>query len=132
MINIRNVIREIVQIWEKYRIPSRSERNAIAKLKKLYQNVIALNKNTTNKKGFQEKQENEFEQTLENLFEIAHHNAMEMMPSEDDKQFLELQRQNNIPGSAYAKRRRVSTARSQLLDNESSGSSFVLSQPSRL
>ncbi|KAA0183253.1 hypothetical protein HAZT_HAZT002449 [Hyalella azteca] len=36
---------------------------------------------------------------MDNLFDIAHPNALEMMQSEEDKNFLKLQRQKGRPGS---------------------------------
>lgn len=91
-------IDECLVFWKKARIPTQSVVNIIPKLKKLYENWKNLDKNKLRKSATQKNNENEFERTLNNLFDIAHANAMCMIKIKEDREFLYLQRQEGRIG----------------------------------
>ena len=87
------VIRETVMFWEKAKIPVRPEQHAIAKLEKLHEKWIKLKKNANRKTDKQQANETEFIQSLDNVFDMAHMDAMTLIKIPEDKQFLLAQRE---------------------------------------
>lgn len=92
------VIRECVIFWEKARIPTRAFPNCVKKLVDLYHVWRDLQKNSTKTQDVYKDRENAFEKDLENLFDIAHANALEKMKIEEDKIFLNKQREPGRSG----------------------------------
>jgi hypothetical protein len=71
---------------------------ALKKLKKLYEEWRKLDKNKTRTTELQKTHENKFEEQLDNLFDISHANALNLIKIEEDKQFLLRQREKSRPG----------------------------------
>lgn len=85
--------------WEKARIPTKYEKDAITKVEKLY-NEWKNHLEDKNKTGESARNKiKEFELKIDNLFDIAHQDALTMIKSEEDKEFLLKQRQDGCPGS---------------------------------
>lgn len=92
------VIKETVIFWQKARIPYRENHHCVSKLEKLYQTWKNLRKSS---KRFSQKDRSkvtEFCDELDNLFDIAHANAMNMISLVEDKNFLLSQRQKGRQG----------------------------------
>lgn len=64
----------------------------------MYNEWRNLQKHATRRNENQINKEKQFTDKLEDLFDIAHTNAMQMISLEDDKHFLTLQRQKGRPG----------------------------------
>lgn len=92
------VIRETCIFWDKARIPTRDFQHCSKKLKLIYEKWRKLQKNSTRKTATQKKNENNFLEILEELFDIAHLNALDIIKIDEDRQFLLLQRQPGRPG----------------------------------
>ena len=91
-------IKEVSIFWEKSRVPIRQEFHCIAKLEALYEVWKNLSKSKHKySKNLQQKRD-EFVRSLDELFDIAHANALETMKNEEDKKFLLAQRQKGRPG----------------------------------
>ena len=97
--SITLVLEECVVFWKKAKIPTRRIQKCKEKLKKLYIDWQTLVKNK-NKIGevFRIKGK-EFSEILDDLFDIAHQNALNMIKIVEDKQFLIKQREKGRPGS---------------------------------
>jgi len=67
-------------------------------LKKLYGELRTLEKSKTRKSNLCKKRERAFEDKLNNLFDIAHINAIDLMKIKENKDFLQLQRKSGRPG----------------------------------
>ena len=93
------VVKEIEVIWEKARIPTKKTQHSITKLESLYNDWRALQRNSTRRSKLQEKQEQDFLDKMDNLFDIAHADALQLIQIEEDKLFLENQRRKGRPGS---------------------------------
>lgn len=92
-------IREVFIFWEKARLPTKHEQDAITKLEKLHAEWRTLQKD---RKKTSETVRNKFKQFVEkfdDLFDIAQQDALALMKSEEDKAFLVKQRQKGRPGS---------------------------------
>lgn len=95
----RLVIQEVMVFWEKARIPTKYEKDAIIKVEKLY-NEWKNHLKDKNKTGKSARNKiKEFELNMDNLFDIAHEDTLTMIKSEEDKKFLLKQRQDGRPGS---------------------------------
>lgn len=92
------VLREAVSFWEKARIPSQDEKNAISKVKKLHERWNKLKKNATRKTDTQRSNEKKFVDKLDDLFDIAHADAMKIITIQEDKEFLLAQREKGRRG----------------------------------
>ncbi|XP_065223043.1 uncharacterized protein LOC135847444 [Planococcus citri] len=93
------VIRECVIFWEKARIPLRAIPNCVKKLENLHETWKNLQKHAHRTSATHKQQEDDFTGNLDNLFDIAHANALELIKIEEDKLFLQCQRQPGRPGS---------------------------------
>lgn len=94
----RAVVRELFIFWDKAGIPTPKESRCIEKLEKLYNEWKDLQKIVTHQHAKQKNDEKKFTNELDNLFDIAHTDALQMIKIEEDKEFLLLQRQKERPG----------------------------------
>jgi len=92
------VIDECMVFWRKPRIPTQYSSDYATKLKKLYENWRSLDKNKSRKTDTQAKRNKIFVEELDDIFDIAHANALNTIKIEEDKQFLLKQRQKGRPG----------------------------------
>lgn len=94
------VFSEIQIFWQKARIPTRYDTRCVEKLLKLYETWKNIGKTPDTKRSTAQKEkENLFVSTLDDLFDIAHADALKKIKIEEDKQFLLLQREKGRPGS---------------------------------
>lgn len=87
----------VINLWEKASIPIQLKKHIISKIEKLFKVWQNLKKNKENKKKRSEalkKKEQNWQQKLEDLFDIAHRDALNIMTVAEDKQFLLAMRQN--------------------------------------
>ena len=91
--------KEVQIFWEKASIPIRPFHHVVKKLKDLVQQFEALKKNKGRSSETQKKNEKEFKNIFDNLFDIAHQRALEMIKNEEDKEFLLAQREKGRRGS---------------------------------
>ncbi|KAL1498419.1 hypothetical protein ABEB36_009225 [Hypothenemus hampei] len=92
------VIRECVIFWEKARIPTKSSYNAVNKLVELYRFWRTLQKNANKTEDTFKLREENFKNNLDNLFDIAHADALKKMRKQEDKIFLQHQREPGRSG----------------------------------
>ncbi|GBM25747.1 hypothetical protein AVEN_242012-1 [Araneus ventricosus] len=148
------VVHECLIFWEKARIPTRATPHCVEKIMKMYNHWHNLQKSACRRSETQEENERNFISDLNNLFDIAHANALEIIKIED-RTFLwsqrELGRRGGLMGinMKLAKReervllrvieqenRRVKAHRSSEIDDnfmdsseESSGTEDISDQP---
>lgn len=91
-------IRECIIYWEKARIPTKSLPNCVKKLVTLYQVWRELQKNAKKTQEVFEQRRQEFLSNLNNLFDIAHADALQLIKINEDKIFLQRQREPGRPG----------------------------------
>ena len=89
---------ECLLFWKKARIPTQYHCDIVRKIKKLYDSWRGLFKNRSRKTVTQQNKENDFENSLNDLFDIANTNAFNIIKIEDDRKFLTLQRQKGRIG----------------------------------
>ncbi|GBN61840.1 hypothetical protein AVEN_210313-1 [Araneus ventricosus] len=86
-------IRECIIFWEKARIATKSLPNCVRKLVNVYQV-----KNAKKIQDVFKRRQQEFISNLDNLFDIAHAVAFQLMEIEEDRMFLQRQREPGRPG----------------------------------
>lgn len=89
----------VTPFWDKARIPIQTKQNCAQKLEKFYKQWTLLKKNVNTKSELHRQRESDFCDKIEDLFDIAAPNAMEIMKITEDKDFLEQQRKKGRPGS---------------------------------
>lgn len=85
-------VRAVSIFWQQARLPLHEFHKCSDKLLKLYEKWNSPRKNEKNPKR------NEFSETIDDLFDIAHADALNIMRIEDDNQFLIKQREKGRPG----------------------------------
>ncbi|KAK4883455.1 hypothetical protein RN001_006774 [Aquatica leii] len=92
---------EVIGLWEKASVPIRLKKHVFSKIKKHFKEWQNLQKNKENKKKRSEaikNKEQDWQQKLEDLFDIAHCDALSIMTVEEGKQFLLGQRKKGRQG----------------------------------
>lgn len=95
------VIEELLIFWDKARIPTREKQHCIAKLEKLHTEWTNLKKSCGRNTDNQKNKEKTWVESLEQIFDVAHANALELITVEEDKAFLISQRQDGRTGHMY-------------------------------
>jgi hypothetical protein len=94
----RQVIRDVLQYWDRARIPTRDEQHCISKLEEIHNRWTVLKKHKNRKTLLHRQQETDFIDNLEDLFDVAHANALNMITIPADRDFLTAQRQKGRVG----------------------------------
>ena len=92
------VVGECLVFWKKARIPTKSTSSCVKKLTALYQVWRNLQKNSKRTQEHFKKREQDFSKSMDNLFDIAQADAMQLIKNEEDKIFLQRQREPGRPG----------------------------------
>ncbi|GBN91210.1 hypothetical protein AVEN_52975-1 [Araneus ventricosus] len=87
------VVRECLIFWERARIPTRATPHCVEKIMKMYNYWRNLQNSACLRSETQEENERNFISDLNNLFDIAHANALEIIKIEEDRKFLLSQRE---------------------------------------
>lgn len=95
----RQVVKEILPFWEKGRIPTPNERTCVAKVIKLYNEWRSVQKHNKSKYASHTQKRAEFIDNLNDLFDIAHVDALKLITIEEDRTFLIKQREKGRVGS---------------------------------
>lgn len=92
------VIDECLIYWKKARISTHHRSDCIVKCKKLYESLRCLEKHKTRTSELNINRQKEFEESLNDLFDIAHADALAIIKIDEDKQFLIAQRTKGRQG----------------------------------
>lgn len=94
----RLVIDEVLIFWKKSRIITSDISRCVKKITDLYQKWRNVTRNPSRQNAKEKEKINEFCGTLDDLFDIAHGNALALIPIEEDRVFLKMQREKGRPG----------------------------------
>ncbi|KAK2720673.1 hypothetical protein QYM36_004529 [Artemia franciscana] len=115
-------VTKLAKFWQKARIPMRDHQNCQTKLEQAFEEWRLLKKNKARKSSTQQAREAAFVSRLEDLFDIAHADALNTMSIQEDKDFLLAQREKGRRGSMVGvdetlacKEKRVSEREQQTL-----------------
>lgn len=92
---ISTATRDVMDVWEKARIPTVLRCHVVEKIKKPFNEWEILKKNRNNKKQSSAllQKQGSWKNDLDYLFDIAHANALDMIKIDEDREFMTLQRQ---------------------------------------
>lgn len=93
------VVRECSIFWEKARIPVQESHRSAKKIMSLYVKWKDLCKNKARESDIHKNRRETWQDGLNDLFDIAHGDAMELIGIEEDKHFLIKQRKKGREGS---------------------------------
>jgi hypothetical protein len=93
---------ELLDFWNKARIPTKQHYNIINQIKKLHSKWLGIKKNVNRQTETQTIKVNNFVNNLDDLFDIAHANAIHLIKLQEDKEFLKAQREKGRRGSMGA------------------------------
>lgn len=93
------VVEELLVFWKKARVPTQEKKHCVNKVISLHKEWIAATKHISRRNDAQQKIENDFLESLEDLFDVATEKALRTIKIEEDRQFLIFQRQKGRPGS---------------------------------
>ena len=93
------VVKEVLIFWEKGRIPTKRIDHCVEKVISLHKEWQDLQKRLNRESDVEARKRKEFLDKLDDLFDIAHENALNIIKIEEDKQFLLMQRKKGRPGS---------------------------------
>lgn len=96
---VRCVSNEIMKFWERARIPTKRVDHVNAKIKKLHSQWLDLKRHSSRSTKQQRTKENKFHDSLDDLFDIAHENALNIITIGEDKEFLLAQREKGRRGT---------------------------------
>jgi hypothetical protein len=92
-------IEKTLEFWHKARIPVREARNCRTKLEKEFEEWRLLKKNAARTSATQQANETAFSSKLDDLFDGAHADAIQMMTIPEDRDFLLAQQEKGRRGS---------------------------------
>ena len=95
----RDTIKAVSALWVKAGIPVRQPQHSIQKLQSVFYEWKGLQKHKTRTTQGHKQKEDAFTSCLDDLFDIAHGNALSIITIPEDKAFLLSQRQKGRPGS---------------------------------
>lgn len=88
----------VLIFWRQAAIPTKKVQHVKDKVLALHEQWNKLQRNEKKGGAAQKKKEKEFSDKLDDLFDIAHANALTMMSSAEDVEFLKAQRRKGRPG----------------------------------
>ena len=92
-------VKQVLPFWNKARIPTREDYHCRAKVEKLFEEWRLLKKNEKRRSATQARKEDNFKDCFDNLFDIAHAQALTMIKIDEDKEFLLAKRDKGRRGS---------------------------------
>ena len=120
-----NIVADVLmEFWGKARIPTQDKSHIVKKILKLHNKWRDLQKNSTRRTENQISKEAAFTDTFNDLFDIAHQNALDMIKIHEDKEFLLLQRNKGRKGS-------MSTVDAKLAGKEARSAERLLKEAER-
>jgi len=94
----RTAIRQVSVFWDKAKIPLRPEQHAITQLEQLHEKWVKLKKNASRQSETQQANEKAFVDGLDDLFDMAHMDALNLIKIPEDREFLIAQRERGRCG----------------------------------
>lgn len=88
----------IMDFWKNARIPTIQDPNCVLKVLKLHKEWENLQRSSKKNSEHQKNKEKVFCEKLDDLFDVAHANALDQIKIPEDKEFLLKQREKRRPG----------------------------------
>lgn len=89
---------QLLLIWDKAKIPTKAPTHVVEHVRKLHAEWQGLKKLINRKSASNLSNQQAFVDSLEDLFDMAHHDAMTLIKIEEDRMFIEAQREKGRRG----------------------------------
>lgn len=90
----RQVHDQLMPFWTKSRLPVRQKQHIIQKIKDLYSEQQRLMSSRARSNEKDKQNQKQYTEKLDNLFDISHANAAQLISNEEDRLFLKLQQES--------------------------------------
>lgn len=97
--SVKETVNLVLPIWERARIPTTTEIHVRERLARLHKEWQALKKNKNRFSSTENNKRSIFSESLDDLFDIAHQDAMNLIKIKEDRSFLAAQREKGRRGS---------------------------------
>ena len=99
MESVNRTVEMILLIWDRAKIPTKSKTHTREKVRKLHNEWQILRKGINRNNQCEEQKRKDFQESMNDLFDIAHQNALSMIKIAEDREFLAAQREKGRRGS---------------------------------
>ena len=124
-VSAKETAESVANIWNEELIPTKHAPDIVHHVRKLHERWIGLKKSINRKSASNTTKQMEFQEELQDLFDVAHQDALSLMKIEEDKAFLLAQREKGrkgcigrIDSKLLIYRRKTRTIRSKWMQNE--------------
>src|SRR6218665_3623795 len=97
--NVARTCEKLLLIWQKARVPTKAPSHVVEHLRKLHSEWQNLKKSSHRISETNQTNQQIFVDSLNDLFDVAHRDAMFVMKIEEDRQFLKAQREKGRRGT---------------------------------
>ncbi|KAK6185944.1 hypothetical protein SNE40_008071 [Patella caerulea] len=94
-----STIDKLLTFWERADIPTRERQHCQTKVEKLFEEWRLLKKNEKRRSGTQVANEENFKESFDDLFDVAHADALTLITISEDREFLLAQREKGRRGT---------------------------------
>ncbi len=115
--SINKTTEVLLQVWDKARIPTKAPNHVVEHMRKLHAEWQGLKKLINRISPSNLKNQQMFQECLGDLFDVAHKDAMLLMKIEEDRLFLEAQREKGRRGAMLGIDRNLTQVKLLLLMN---------------
>lgn len=116
----------LLPIWEMARIPTKTPAHVIEHLRKLHAEWQGLKKNINRKTTTDLSNQKAFQESMEDLFDIAHRDAMSLITIEEDRLFLEAQREKGRRGTMVGVDRSLTLKEERIMKRKAAAAKYAL------
>src|SRR6218665_3944428 len=116
----------ILPIWDKARIPTKAPAHVVEHKRILHAEWQGLKKRISRSSGKYLKNQQMFQDRLDDLFDIAHRDAMSLIDIEKDRLFLEAQREKGRRGTIAGVDRNLTLKEKRVMKRKASAAKYAL------
>src|SRR6218665_3574750 len=115
----------ILPIWDKARIPTKAPVHVVEHIRKLHAEWQGLKKRISRSSDKNLKNQQMFQDRLGDLFDIAHRDAMSLIKIEEDRLFLEAQREKGRRGTIAGVDRNLTLKEKRVMKRKTSAAKYA-------
>ena len=116
----------LLPIWEMARIPTKAENHIVEHIRKLHAEWQGLKKRINRQSATNLENQQTFRDSLDDLFDIAHRDALSLIKIEEDRLFLNAQREKGRRGTMGGVDRSLTQKEERVMKRKAAASSYAL------
>jgi hypothetical protein len=122
----------LLELWDKARVPTKAATHVVEHIRKLHAEWQGLKKRISRTSASNLSNQQMFRETLDDLFDVAHRDAMSIMKIDEDRKFLEAQREKGRRGLIGGVDRTLALREERTLKRTASAETFAMKAKSAL